>query len=88
MSSKLEFFFSIHYDSEDQARTIFTALLPEIQKQHFDRSKVNFKLKAQKIVINVTAKDINAAKATINSIFRWISTTTKAVMTLSKHTFN
>ena len=88
MSSKLEFFFSIQYDSEDQARTIFTALLPEIQKQHFDRSEANFKLKAQKIVINVTAQDINAAKATINSIFRWISTTTKAVMTLSKHTFN
>ena len=88
MSTKLEFYFSIQYDSEDQAQIIFASLLPEIQEQRFERSKASIILKGQKIIINVTAQDINAAKATISSILRWISTTTKAVMTLSKQTFN
>ncbi len=88
MSSKLEVYFSIRYNSEDQARIIFASLLPEIQEQRFERSKVSISLKAQKMVINVTAQDINAAKATISSLLRWISATTKAVMTFSKQIFN
>lgn len=88
MSSKLEVYFSIQYNSEDQARIIFASLLPEIQEQRFERSKVFITLKAQKMVINVTAQDINAAKATISSLLRWISATTKAVMTFSKQIFN
>jgi KEOPS complex subunit Pcc1 len=87
MSSKLEVFVSIQYDSEDQARIIYASLLPEIQEQRFDRSKVSISLKAQKMVINVTAQDITAAKATISSLLRWISATTKVVMTSSKHPF-
>lgn len=88
MSTKLDIYFSIQYDTKDQAQIIFASLLPEIQEQRFERSKATVKLNGQKIVINVTAQDINAAKATISSILRWISTTTKAVMTLSKQTFN
>lgn len=88
MSSKLEVYFSIRYNSEDQARIIFASLLPEIQEQRFERSKVFISLKAQKMVVNVTAQDINAAKATISSLLRWISTTTKVVMTFSKQIFN
>ncbi|MFX1285164.1 MAG: KEOPS complex subunit Pcc1 [Promethearchaeota archaeon] len=88
MSTKLEIHFSIQYDCEDQAQIIFTSLSPEIQEQRFERSKASIKLKGQKIVINITAQDINAAKATISSVLRWISTTSKAVMTLSKQTFN
>ncbi len=85
MSSKLEVYFSIQYNSEDEARIIFASLLPEIQEQRFERSKVFITLKTpKKMVINVTAQDINAAKATIGSLLRWISATTKAVMTLSK----
>lgn len=88
MSSKLEVYFSIRYNTEDQARIIFASLLPEIQDQRFERSKVFISLKAQKMVVNVTAQDINAAKATISSLLRWISTTTKVVMTFSKQIFN
>ncbi|MHA2244924.1 MAG: KEOPS complex subunit Pcc1 [Candidatus Hodarchaeales archaeon] len=83
MSNKLEVFFSIRFNSEDQARIIFASLLPEIKEQRFDRSKVIISLKTQKMVIRVTAQDINAGKATIGSLLRWISAATKAVMTLS-----
>lgn len=88
VSSKLEVNFSIQYISEDQARIIFTSLLPEIQEQLFERSKVSVVLRSHKIKINITAHDINAAKATISSILRWISAMTKVVMTVSKQTYN
>lgn len=88
MNPKFEFNFNIEYDSEDQAKIIYTSLTPEMQEQHFDRSKASIVLKAQKIEINIIAQDINAAKATISSILRWISSTTQSLSTLSKHTFN
>jgi tRNA threonylcarbamoyladenosine modification (KEOPS) complex Pcc1 subunit len=82
MSPKFEFNFSIQYDSKDLARIIYTSLIPEMQEQHFDRSKASIGLKAQKIEINVIAQDINAAKATISSILRWLSSTTKTISLL------
>ncbi|MFX0122879.1 MAG: KEOPS complex subunit Pcc1 [Candidatus Hodarchaeota archaeon] len=88
MSSKFEFHFYVQYDSEDQARIVFSSVMPEIQEQRFERSKAFIELKAQKIEICVIAQDINAAKATVNSILRWISSITKALLTLSKQTFN
>ncbi|MFX1505151.1 MAG: KEOPS complex subunit Pcc1 [Promethearchaeota archaeon] len=88
MNPKFKFNFSIQYDSEDEARIIYTSLIPEIQEEHFDRSKATIGLEAQKIEINVIAQDVNAAKATISSILRWISSTTQTLSTLAKHTFN
>lgn len=88
MRNKLEVYFYVQYDSEDQARIIFTSLIPEIQEQRFERSKAFIELKAQKIEICIIAQDINAAKATISSVLRWISSTTKALLSLSKQTFN
>ncbi|MFW9905568.1 MAG: KEOPS complex subunit Pcc1 [Candidatus Thorarchaeota archaeon] len=88
MSTNLEFNFYIQYESEEQARIIYTSLIPEMQEQHFDRSKTSIRLKAQKIEINVITQDVTAAKATISSILRWISSMTKTLSTLSKQTFN
>jgi tRNA threonylcarbamoyladenosine modification (KEOPS) complex Pcc1 subunit len=88
MSPKFKFNFYIQYDSEDQAKIIYTSLIPEMQERHFDRSEASIGLKAQEIEVNVIAQDINAAKATISSLLRWISSTTQTLSTLSKHTFN
>ena len=79
MSNKFELNIHIQYDSEEQAEIIFASLVPEMQEQHFDRSKAYIVLKAQKIEISISAQDINAAKATISSVLRWISSTTKAL---------
>ncbi|MHA2202249.1 MAG: KEOPS complex subunit Pcc1 [Candidatus Ranarchaeia archaeon] len=88
MISKFKFHLYVKYDTEDQASIIFTSLMPEIQEQRFERSKASIELKDQKIEICIIAQDINAAKATVSSILRWISSTTKALLTLSKQTFN
>ena len=40
----------------------------------------------RKIVIYISAQDLNAAKATINSVLRWISTASEVISTFSKQT--
>ena len=79
MRNNFKLCISIQYDSEDEARIIFSSLIPEMQENHFDRSETSMVLKSQKIEISIMAKDFNAAKATISSILRWVSSTTKAL---------
>ena len=86
MNSKLDIHFSIHFDSENESQIIFTSLLPEIQKHDFERSQVSIYLKKSKIKVKIHAQDLNAAKATINSVLRWISTTSGVISAFSKQT--
>ncbi len=87
MNNKFKVNFTINYNSETQAQIIYKSLLPEIQKYRFERSKVSISIIKQEIEINITAQDINAAKATISSVLRWISATTEAVTTFLKTNF-
>ncbi len=86
MNKTLTVHFSIHFDSENESQIIFTSLLPEIQKHDFERSQVSIFLKKSKISVKIQAQDLNAAKATINSVLRWISTTSSVISTFSKQT--
>jgi len=86
MNSKLDILFSIYFDSENESKIIFTSLMPEIQEHDFERSQVSISLKNSKIRIKIQAQDFNAAKATINSVLRWISTTSRVISTVSKQT--
>ncbi|MFX0088208.1 MAG: KEOPS complex subunit Pcc1 [Candidatus Hodarchaeota archaeon] len=86
MNNKLIVHFSIHFDSEYESQIIFTSLLPEIQEHDFERSQVSIFLKKSKINVKIQAQDLNAAKATINSLLRWISTTSSVISTFSKQT--
>jgi tRNA threonylcarbamoyladenosine modification (KEOPS) complex Pcc1 subunit len=86
MENKIEIIISIQFDSEDELKIIFTSLKPEIQEHDFERSQVSFSLKNLILTLNIKAQDMNAAKATINSVLGWISTTTGVLNSLSKQT--
>ena len=86
MENKIEIIISIQFDSEDELKIIFTSLKPEIQEHDFERSQVSFSLKNLTLTLNVKAQDMNAAKATINSVLGWISTTSGVLNSLSKQT--
>ncbi len=79
MDYKLEFFFSLNFDSEEIANLIYQSIFPEIQSQRYDRSRVSLLKKKQKIVVIIRAQDISAANASISSILRWISTITETI---------
>lgn len=84
MNEKFEFVFSIHFDSSEYAQIAYLSLSPEVKDHRFERSKVSLKLKTKKIIFNVSAQDFNAAKASISSILRWISSISETLNTLSK----
>lgn len=86
MENKIEIIISIQFDSEEEMEIIFTSLKPEIQEHDFERSQVSFSLKNLTLTLNVKSQDMNAAKATINSVLGWISTTSGVLNSLSKQT--
>ncbi len=73
MEGNLEFFFSILFTDENQAEIVYRSLSPEIRAHTFERSKIFLQLKPKKLIIKMAAKDLNAAKASINSLLKWIS---------------
>jgi tRNA threonylcarbamoyladenosine modification (KEOPS) complex Pcc1 subunit len=81
MNNKLEFFFSIHFDSEDIKKIVYRSILPEVQSHRYDRSRVSLREKKQKLIVIIKAQDVSAAKASISSILRWISTITQTIKT-------
>ena len=86
MKTNLEIYLSIQFDSEHEAQIVIASLQPEIQEHDFDRSKMSISQKKGKITIYIAAQDLNAAKATINSVLRWISAATEVINTFSKKT--
>ncbi|MFX0049817.1 MAG: KEOPS complex subunit Pcc1 [Candidatus Hermodarchaeota archaeon] len=84
MNEKFEINFTIHFNSAESAKITFLSLSPEVKDHRFERSKVSVKLKTKKIVFDVSAQDFNAAKASISSILRWISSISETLDTLSK----
>ncbi len=86
MKSNIEIHLSIQFDSEHEAQIVIASLQPEIQEHDFDRSKVSISQKKGKIIIYIAAQDLNAAKATINSVLRWISATNEVINIFSKQT--
>jgi tRNA threonylcarbamoyladenosine modification (KEOPS) complex Pcc1 subunit len=84
MNDKFKIFFTIHFNSAEYAEITYLALSPEVRDHRFERSKVSINLKTKKIVFDVSAQDFNAAKASISSILRWISSISETLDTLSK----
>ncbi|NHJ00650.1 MAG: hypothetical protein EAX86_00850 [Candidatus Heimdallarchaeota archaeon] len=88
MNDKFNMTIAVHFETPDESRIVFEALYPEIQQHSFDRSNVQLKLRSNKLIIQIRAQDLTAAKASTNSMLRWLSTVSTAVAIISKHTFN
>ncbi|MHA1215488.1 MAG: KEOPS complex subunit Pcc1 [Candidatus Hodarchaeales archaeon] len=86
MPEELHFMFSFHYESKEAARIVYFSMLPEAILENFDRSSVSLSLNDNQLVLEINAKDITAAKASIHSTFRWISTSSNIIRTFSKET--
>ena len=83
MEEKFRFEFSINFDEKYLAVIVYQSLYPEVQEHSFERSKIYLELKEKIIVVKINARDLIAAKASINSILRWISATTESLMAIT-----
>ena len=83
MEEKFRFEFSINFDENHLAVIVYQSLYPEVQEHSFERSKIYLELKEKILVVKINARDLIAAKASINSILRWISATTESLMVIT-----
>ena len=86
MDKPYKVIFTVHYSLESQAHIVYHSLVPEIKENRFERSTVTIELKQNKLIVSIKARDPIAAKASVNSLFRWITTSNRTLLTISKET--
>jgi len=59
--------------NEKTSDIVAKSLLPE-SKRNLPRTKVEIKNKKNKLILSITADDVSALRAGINSYLRWIKT--------------
>ena len=64
---------SVEFSSKTHAEAVYRALKPETRHSIGPRSKVTIVLEGKSLQIAVSAKDISALRAAINSYLRWVS---------------
>ncbi len=64
---------TIDLETPEAARIIFDALQPETHSAPSDRARADIRLDRSTVVIDITASDLPALRASMNSFLAWIS---------------
>jgi len=62
----------IEFPNNEAARVVYESVLFEHKTVPYRRSKMNFSLKENKVIMEFIAKDNSALRGTLNSYLRWI----------------
>jgi tRNA threonylcarbamoyladenosine modification (KEOPS) complex Pcc1 subunit len=63
----------IPLESEQQARILYSALIPETESAPSDRAKAQVIVDGSSLIIEIEAGDLTATRAALNSFIAWIS---------------
>ncbi len=63
---------NLHFDSEREARIIYSVLKPELVSAPSDRASVEFTRRKNEIELGIKAADAASFRAALNSYMRWI----------------
>ncbi|NHJ12476.1 MAG: hypothetical protein EAX95_02315 [Candidatus Thorarchaeota archaeon] len=69
--------------SEELARVIRDAIYPETSSAPSDRARVKVSVKSSILIIEVSAEDLTAFRAAMNSYVAWISGCIRAVKSVT-----
>ncbi|ASJ08979.1 hypothetical protein A3L11_06965 [Thermococcus siculi] len=62
----------LSFPDEETARVVYESVLYEHESVPYRRSRIDFLLEGNKIVIRFLARDNSALRGTLNSYLRWI----------------
>jgi KEOPS complex subunit Pcc1 len=62
----------LSFPDEETARVVYESVLYEHESVPYRRSRIDFILEGNKIVIRFLARDNSALRGTLNSYLRWI----------------
>jgi len=63
----------IRVESEQKARILYAALLPETESIPSDRANSSVTVRGSSLVVEIDASDLTAMRASLNSFVAWIS---------------
>ncbi|WP_298502129.1 KEOPS complex subunit Pcc1 [uncultured Methanobrevibacter sp.] len=63
---------SVEFESENQAKIIYDAIVLEFETAPDFRSSMTMELEGPKILINIDAQDSTSFRASVNSAIKWI----------------
>jgi tRNA threonylcarbamoyladenosine modification (KEOPS) complex Pcc1 subunit len=69
----------IPLESEQQARILYSALIPETESAPSDRAKSQVRVDGSSLIIEIEAGDLTAARAALNSFIAWISACVRTI---------
>ena len=63
----------IPFESEELAKILYSALLPETESIPSERATTSVSVKGSSLVVEIIANDLTAMRAALNSYVAWIS---------------
>ena len=72
----------IHLDA-DRAKILYHAILPEVRDVPSKRVSANLRVEGDKLILSVSAADLVALRAALNSFLRFISSALQTIEALS-----
>lgn len=69
----------IPLESEELAKILYSALLPETESIPSERATTSISVKGSSLVVEIVANDLTAMRAALNSYVAWISACMRTV---------
>jgi KEOPS complex subunit Pcc1 len=69
----------LKFHAEEQVKTVFRSLKPEVESPTTTRSHVVLKKEGEYLILKVEAKDTVALRATLNAYLRWVNSITNVL---------
>lgn len=69
----------IPLESAEQARILYSALMPETESAPSDRARTHVSVVDSSLVVEIEAGDLTATRAALNSFIAWISACVRTI---------
>jgi tRNA threonylcarbamoyladenosine modification (KEOPS) complex Pcc1 subunit len=75
----------IPVESEEIAKILYSALLPETESIPSERATTSVSVKGSSLVVEIVANDLTAMRAALNSYVAWISACMRTIDSIDEY---
>ncbi|TFH11493.1 MAG: hypothetical protein E4H14_00660 [Candidatus Thorarchaeota archaeon] len=75
----------IPLESEEIAKILYSALLPETESIPSERATTSVSVKGSSLVVEIVANDLTAMRAALNSYVAWISACMRTIDSIDEY---
>ena len=75
----------IPLESEQMAKILYSALLPETESIPSERATTSVSVKGSSLIVEIVANDLTAMRAALNSFVAWISACMRTIDSIDEY---